>query len=62
MTPGEADICTGPAHLYGRRGIGGRPPEEPCLHEFLAEILPFIQVGFAAQLVDGALGMAFGGI
>jgi len=26
----------------------------------LAEILPFIGVGFAAQLVDGALGMAFG--
>lgn len=26
----------------------------------LSEILPFIGVGFAAQLVDGALGMAFG--
>lgn len=26
----------------------------------LAEILPFILVGFAAQVVDGALGMAFG--
>ena len=26
----------------------------------LTEILPFILVGFAAQLVDGALGMAFG--
>jgi len=26
----------------------------------LAEILPFIAVGFAAQMVDGALGMAFG--
>jgi uncharacterized protein len=25
-----------------------------------ADILPFIAVGFAAQLVDGALGMAFG--
>jgi uncharacterized membrane protein YfcA len=25
-----------------------------------AEILPFVLVGFAAQLVDGALGMAFG--
>ena len=25
-----------------------------------AELLPFIMVGFAAQLVDGALGMAFG--
>ena len=26
----------------------------------LAYLLPFIGVGFAAQLVDGALGMAFG--
>ena len=26
----------------------------------LADVLPFIAVGFAAQLVDGALGMAFG--
>ena len=26
----------------------------------LAELLPFILVGFAAQLVDGAMGMAFG--
>lgn len=26
----------------------------------LADFLPFIAVGFAAQLVDGALGMAFG--
>lgn len=26
----------------------------------LAQLLPFIAVGFAAQLVDGALGMAFG--
>ena len=26
----------------------------------LAYLLPFIAVGFAAQLVDGALGMAFG--
>lgn len=26
----------------------------------LAEIVPFIAIGFAAQMVDGALGMAFG--
>ena len=25
-----------------------------------AALLPYIAVGFAAQLVDGALGMAFG--
>ena len=37
-----------------------RPPlPEPFLPE-LADILPFILIGFAAQLVDGALGMAFG--
>lgn len=35
------------------------------MHEFLSSLqlvdfLPFIVVGFAAQLVDGALGMAFG--
>lgn len=26
----------------------------------LSYILPFVAIGFAAQLVDGALGMAFG--
>ncbi len=26
----------------------------------LIELLPFILIGFAAQMVDGALGMAFG--
>ena len=26
----------------------------------LVQIIPFVFVGFAAQLVDGALGMAFG--
>ncbi|MBL7471038.1 sulfite exporter TauE/SafE family protein, partial [Escherichia coli] len=26
----------------------------------LSALLPFIAVGFAAQMVDGALGMAFG--
>jgi uncharacterized membrane protein YfcA len=40
---------------------GNRRPRlpEPFLPEF-ADILPFILIGFAAQLVDGALGMAFG--
>src|SRR3712207_3103170 len=28
----------------------------------IADILPFIAIGFAAQMVDGALGMAFGQI
>ncbi|KLI65042.1 sulfite exporter TauE/SafE family protein [Aurantiacibacter marinus] len=31
-------------------------------HNGLAEILPFIAIGFAAQLVDGAIGMAFGAV
>ena len=39
------------------RGLG-------ALFDFLAfpivDLLPFIAVGFAAQLIDGALGMAFG--
>ena len=26
----------------------------------LLDILPFVAVGFAAQMIDGALGMAFG--
>lgn len=32
----------------------------PDLAQFLAEIAPFIAIGFAAQMIDGALGMAFG--
>lgn len=30
------------------------------LSSLILELLPFIGVGFAAQLVDGSLGMAFG--
>ncbi len=32
----------------------------PDLAQLLADILPFILIGFTAQMVDGALGMAFG--
>ncbi len=28
--------------------------------EFLQALMPFVAIGFAAQLIDGALGMAFG--
>ena len=28
--------------------------------ELLSELLPYIAIGFAAQLIDGALGMAYG--
>jgi uncharacterized membrane protein YfcA len=38
-----------------------QPCRRPVLTaELLAQLLPFVLVGFAAQLVDGALGMAFG--
>jgi uncharacterized protein len=44
--------------------MGGGSSRERALFDLnalsLADILPFILVGFAAQLVDGALGMAFG--
>ena len=32
----------------------------PDLTQLLLDILPFIAIGFAAQMIDGALGMAFG--
>lgn len=32
----------------------------PDLATLLADIAPFIAIGFAAQMIDGALGMAFG--
>jgi len=32
----------------------------PGTTQFLIDILPFIAIGFAAQMIDGALGMAFG--
>jgi uncharacterized membrane protein YfcA len=32
----------------------------PDLAQLLVDILPFIAIGFTAQMIDGALGMAFG--
>ncbi|MFO6448123.1 sulfite exporter TauE/SafE family protein [Erythrobacter sp. NE805] len=32
----------------------------PDIAQLLVDILPFILIGFAAQMIDGALGMAFG--
>jgi uncharacterized protein len=32
----------------------------PDLAQLFADILPFILIGFTAQMIDGALGMAFG--
>jgi uncharacterized protein len=32
----------------------------PDITQLLIDILPFIAIGFAAQMIDGALGMAFG--
>jgi uncharacterized membrane protein YfcA len=58
-------ICTGPAQRYVQGpGIGPGPRGELPLFEVSSftfqDLLPFILVGFGAQLVDGALGMAFG--
>jgi uncharacterized membrane protein YfcA len=50
---GEGSACGFYEHP-GRRNL----PDPSTLD--LAQILPFVFVGFAAQLVDGALGMAFG--
>src|SRR5215217_2546338 len=39
--------------------------EATAIPEFLSDpavLIPFILIGFAAQLVDGALGMAYGAI
>ena len=46
-----------------QRWITGWRPDIPT--EFMADpalLLPFVLIGFAAQMVDGALGMAFGQI
>lgn len=32
----------------------------PDLTQFLFDLLPFLAIGFTAQMIDGALGMAFG--
>ena len=32
----------------------------PDIVPFLIDIAPFIAIGMAAQMIDGALGMAFG--
>lgn len=32
----------------------------PDVASFLTAMAPFIAIGFAAQMIDGALGMAFG--
>ena len=53
-----------------RRNVSGRElPQagwrQRILTDFLADpsaLLPFILIGFAAQMIDGALGMAFGQI
>ena len=61
---GFAGICGRPgAHVCGDSGAPPRCRREVPLDlsaATLSELLPFILVGFAAQLVDGALGMAFG--
>jgi uncharacterized membrane protein YfcA len=52
-----ACLCAGAGDFPAR--LPGAPPLDVDVST-LSELLPFILVGFAAQLVDGALGMAFG--
>ena len=58
-----------PRHLAECRGVGaqarGTGLEQTIFESILgdpATLVPFILIGFAAQLVDGALGMAYGQI
>jgi hypothetical protein len=44
------------------RKLTWRPPIFPDILADPAVLLPFIAIGFAAQMIDGALGMAFGQI
>src|SRR5215218_5108485 len=55
--PGEAP---GPARRKVARGMGhpGRPPYGSA--PMLEDLLIFAAVGFAAQMIDGAIGMAYG--
>jgi uncharacterized protein len=60
----QSTISFFPDRHAARTGAEGRLARDaPHMHftDFdLAALLPFIAVGFAAQVVDGALGMAFG--
>jgi len=53
-----------PAFISGRRSRdrGGRPGIFAEIFVDPSALLPFILIGFAAQMIDGALGMAFGQI
>jgi uncharacterized membrane protein YfcA len=48
-------------HCAARRFVGGEQANEMDFTSFgFWDLLPFIAIGFIAQSVDGALGMAFG--
>jgi uncharacterized protein len=51
-----------PNHVGASRAAKGEPIILPSILSDPAALLPFALVGFAAQLVDGALGMAYGQI
>ena len=54
-----------PRRTVSGRGLPQAGWRQPIFTEFLADpsaLLPFILIGFAAQMIDGALGMAFGQI
>ena len=53
-------MCSGGVWGRARRATGWRPAIFPDILADPGVLLPFIAVGFVAQLIDGALGMAFG--
>src|SRR4028118_2249468 len=55
--PGEAP---GPARRKAARGMGHPGPPPPRSAPMVEDLLVFAAVGFAAQMVDGAIGMAYG--
>src|SRR5215212_7244522 len=54
--PGEAP---GPARRKAAQGMG-RPGPPPGSAPMVEDLLIFAAVGFAAQMIDGAIGMAYG--
>ncbi len=52
--------CRGPGHAAMQRATIGTGATITELFADPAALLPFVLIGFAAQLIDGALGMAYG--
>jgi uncharacterized membrane protein YfcA len=54
--------CRGYGRLAASATLGGAKTILPSIVADPSALVPFILIGFAAQLVDGALGMAYGQI